>query len=681
MKSQWNDQDAPSPDDPLALRVYTSRLLGKDPDLVMHGGGNTSVKIRHDDFFGDPVDVLYVKGSGWDLATIEPEGFAPVRLDVLRRLAELPRLSDSDMVRVQRSAMLDPTAPGPSVEAILHAILPFRFVDHSHADAVVALSNAPDGEARIRELYGDSVLIIPYVMPGFILARTIYDMTRDTDWTRINGMVLMSHGVFTFDDDGRRSYERMIDMVDQAEAALAAAGALDAPLMSPDSPPPLDTVTLARARRRAGELRGAPVLARLHRTAAARGFAGRDDAVDIASRGPLTPDHVIRTKRTPVVWTGDRVESGFESFAQDYDRYFEVQSAAHGQEPNTGDPAAGPSDLQQLDPGPRWGLWRGEPGSGAQGTLAFGRGPKELSIISDIAEHTCRAIQWAEHLGGWTALSARHIFDVEYWELEQAKLKKAGAAAEFQGKVAWVTGAGSGIGLAVAEEMLAAGAAVVALDLDPAIESWKQDHGAALGIHCDVTRSDALLSALDATVAHFGGLDVVVSNAGFFPPSAEIEHLDDEVWQRSLDVNLTSHRRVLQATVPVLRHGFDPAVVVIASKNVPAPGPGAAAYSAAKAALTQLSRVAALELGADGIRVNVLHPNGVFDTALWTDEVLATRAESYGISVAEYKTNNVLSTEVTSRDVARAVRLLAGGDLRATTGAQLTVDGGNTRVI
>ena len=659
MQSRWNDAQAPAAEDLLAMRVYTSRLLGSDADLVMHGGGNTSVKIRQDDFFGDPVDVLYVKGSGWDLGTIEAQGFAPVRLDVLKRLAELPELTDTDMVRVQKSAMLDPAAPGPSVEAILHAILPFRFVDHSHADAVVALSNTPDGETRIRRLYGDRVLIVPYVMPGFILAKTIYDMTRDADWSRVDGMVLMSHGVFTFDDDARRSYERMVEMVDLAEKALAESGADRAPVTASEPAPPLDTARLARLRRRVGRLRGAAVLARLEETPEARGFAARPDVADLATRGPLTPDHVIRTKRVPILLGSDD-DSDLEAFVRAYKAYFEDHADA---------------SLQQLDAAPRWGVL-----TGGAGTLAFGRSPKELGIIADIARHTCRAVQWAEFLGGWTALPARDIFEVEYWELEQAKLKRAGSTPALQGKVAWVTGAASGIGRAAAEELADDGAVVVALDVDPAIESLFDGPG-RLGLRCDVTDASALAAALDRTVRTFGGLDILVSNAGFFPSSASLETLSDELWQRSLDLNLTSHQRVLKTVLPVLRHGFDPSVIFVASKNVLAPGPGAAAYSAAKAGLTQLARVAALELGKDGIRVNVLHPNGVFDTALWTPEVLQSRAEKYGLDVDSYKARNVLGTEVRSRDVARAVCVLAGTELSRTTGAQLPVDGGNDRVI
>ncbi|MEM6797302.1 MAG: SDR family oxidoreductase, partial [Acidobacteriota bacterium] len=432
----------------------------------------------------------------------------------------------------------------------------------------------------------------------------------------------------------------------------------------------LDAEELARVRRRAGELRGEAVRVRLEDSPAARGFAERDDVSDLATRGPLTPDHSIYTKRVPAVLDSSSeldLEAQLDAFAEGQNAYFERHSGPeHG----------------RLDPSPRWAVWRG------RGTLAFGHTEKQLRVIGDLARHTCRAAQWAESLGGWRALGEREIFDVEYWELEQIKLRKGkkGAARPLEGKVAWVSGAASGIGRASAERLMAAGAAVVGLDIDPAI-SWlggggeAGGPGAGLGLVCDVADPEALERSRDRAVAAFGGVDIVVSNAGFFPSGETLENLDDEVWQRSLELNLTAHRRLLKLAIPLLRHGFDPAVIFIASKNVPAPGPAAGAYSAAKAGLTQLARVAALELGEDGIRVNVLHPDGVFDTGLWSEELIAQRAARYGLSPEGYRTQNVLGVEVRSADVARAVCCLAGTEFGVTTGAQIAVDGGNDRVL
>ena len=645
-------------DDPLQMRVYTSRLLGKEAALVLHGGGNTSVKATARDVFGDEIEVLYVKGSGWDLATIEAPGFAAVRLAVLQRMATLEELSDTDMVKSQRAAMLDPAAPNPSVEAILHAIIPFRYVDHTHADAVITATNTRDGEARIREIYGDRVLVIPYVMPGFVLARKVYEMTQGIDWNRYEGMVLMNHGVFTFSDDAGTSYENMIRLVSEAEDYLERQGALSAVSVK-ETAAPLSLQELAQLRKAVSRSQGQAMLARLCTSAAARGFASLPNVADIACRGPLTPDHVIRNKRIPLLVEEGNAEQSLQAYAQTYRDYFDTH--------NDG-------SLTCLQPAPAWAVWPG------QGTLAFGKTMKETGVIADITEHTLKTIQWAEALGGWQALPAKDIFDVEYWELEQAKLGKTGTSPPLQGKIALVTGAASGIGKACTETLLAQGACVAALDIAPAVQQQFPGPN-ALGLVCDVTSRQTLQQAVEATVRQFGGLDILVCNAGIFPSSLTIEEMDTATWQQSMDINLTSQQQLLQLATPYLREGMDPAIVVIGSKNVPAPGPGAGAYSVAKAGLTQLVRVAALELAGYGIRVNIVHPDAVFDTGIWTPEILEGRARHYNMSVDEYKRKNLLKTEVTSRDVAELVCAMAGRPFAKTTGAQVPIDGGNERVI
>ena len=662
MKNRWCESEAAAcGDDPLALRVYSSRLLGREPSLVLHGGGNTSIKAPATNLFGETEEILYVKGSGWDLATIERAGFAPVRLEVLKKMAQLDALSDAEMVKAQRAAMLDPAAPNPSVEAILHAIIPFAVVDHTHADAVVTISNSADGEARLREIYGERVLILPYVMPGFVLAKQVYAATRDIDWSQFDGIILMHHGLFTFANDARDSYAQMIALVDRAERYLAEHAAPTIANRAEANAPPLDLQQLAALRRAVSKLRGAPVLVRLNDSPAARAFSERADVSDITGRGPLTPDHVIRTKRTPMVISAEP-RAAVAQFGQAYRNYFQRHAAASEQ------------PLTCLDAAPRWAIWLGT------GALAFDRTVAACRIIDDISRHTMQAIAAAESLGGWQVLPEQDIFDLEYWELEQAKLKKGGSTKPFTGKIALVTGAASGIGRACVEALLAEGAAVAALDIDPAVQT-QFDSEQLLPLVVDVTDHAALRQAVAATVRHFGGLDTLISNAGIFPPSATIEAMDEARWAQSMALNLTSHQQLLQAAIPYLKQGIDPAVVIIASKNVPAPGPGAAAYSVAKAGLTQLARVAALELSGDGIRVNVLHPNAVFDTAIWTDEVLQKRAASYGLSVAEYKTNNLLGCEVTSKQVAKLACAMAGDLFACTTGAQLPVDGGNERVV
>ena len=625
---------------------------------MLHGGGNTSVKVKARNMFGEEQELLYVKGSGWDLSSIEVAGFAPVSLEVLRKMASFDQLSDVDMVRMQRAAMTDPYAPNPSVEAVLHAIIPFRYVDHTHADAVVTITNTPGGEDKIKEIYGESLLLIPYVMPGFLLAKKVYEMTQGIDWSQYQGMVLNNHGVFTFDDDARRSYQKMIDIVTRAERYIDKRAVLE---LNAGSHGEIDLITLARLRQQVAAARGSAVYARVDTSAEAFTFASLESVDSIACRGPLTPDHIIRTKQIPLIIDdeADPDSNPVDSYTAAYQSYFDRNT----------------NGAQQcLDRAPRWAVWKN------QGLIAFGTSLSEAAIIADISRHTIKAIQIAEQLGGWRALPEKDLFEVEYWELEQAKLASNKTSPEFQGKVALITGAASGIGRACVEALIAKGAAVAALDVNPVVEGMYQSER-VLEIIGDVTRDADLKHAVDLTVRRFGGLDILVSNAGVFTANEKIEAMQETTWQTGLDMNLTSHQRLLKYSIPYLRHGIDPAIVIIATKNVPAPGPGAAAYSAAKAGLTQLARIAALELGKDNIRVNTIHPDAVFDTGVWTDEILQGRAASYGMSVQEYKSKNVMHTEVSSRNVADMVCAMAGSTFAKTTGAQVPVDGGNERVI
>lgn len=655
MKSLWNDKEARKfKNDALSLRVYTSRLLGQNSDLVLHGGGNTSVKTTVKNIFGESEEVLYVKGSGWDLGTIEKAGFAPVRLDALKKMAELKKLSDTDMVTAQRAAMTDPHAPNPSVEAILHAIIPFKFVDHTHADAVVTITNSPHGADFIRKVYGERVIYVPYVMPGFILARKIYEMTRGVNWNRYAGMVLLNHGIFSFHDDAKVSYERMIALVSRAERFLKAKAALTVSFKGKAQE---DLRELALIRREVSKAKGSAMLACVDQAVAAVEFSRLSNAASIVTRGPLTPDHLIRTKRGALVISGSAAQA-ITRFAGDYQKYFKRNANGH---------------QMPLDPAPRFALWP------QHGLIYFGTNLKDTSIVQDIVSHTTRAIRQAEKLGGWKPLPEKEIFDMEYWELEQAKVKKAAKPPAFQGKVALVTGGASGIGRACVEAFSAQGAVVAALDIAPSIKFVTK--GSVIGLVCDVTNEKALQETVDLIIRRFGGLDIIVSNAGTFPVSEDIAVLKSATWQKSLDVNLTSHQRLLKSVLPYLSLGIDPAVVIVGSKNVPAPGPGVAAYSVAKAGLTQFARVAALELAPKGIRVNVIHPNQVFDTAIWTKEVLEKRAKHYGVSVEEYKKSNLLKVEITSKDVAQLVCAAAGPVFAKTTGAQIPIDGGNDRVI
>ena len=658
MKSLWNDAEAARHTTDLALRVYTSQLLGRDTTLVLHGGGNTSVKVEERQVTGEEEELLYVKGSGWDLETIREAGFAPVRLAHLRKLAKLDALSDPQMMNELATHVTRAGAPAPSVETILHAILPFKFVDHTHADAVLAVTNNADGEKHVREIYGDDVVVIPYVMPGFDLARLCARKFAAEAHAGTIGMVLMNHGVFSFGATAKESYERMIALVSRAEAFLSQRGAWE--LRAPGVPASPERVRneIAALRREIAACAGFAVIVSTYGDARFRAFARRVDLHELSQQGPATPDHVIRTKRVPMLGRDVR------GYAAAYREYFE-RNAALAKEAKT-----------MLDPAPRMAL---DP---ELGFCAIGRSAKDARIVHDLYDHTIDVIDRSSALGGYRALSEKNIFDVEYWDLEQAKLRKAGQPPGFTGEVVLVTGAASGIGKACVEAFLERGAAVIGLDLDASVEKVGSARADYLGIVCDIAQAAAVEAALERGVRAFGGLDMLVLNAGIFPPGKRIESLGDDEWRRVLSVNLDANLALMRECHPLLKLApRGGRVVAIASKNVPAPGPGAAAYSASKAALAQLARVAALEWGADGIRVNIIHPNAVFDTGLWTDEVLAERAAQYGMSVEDYRKNNVLRTDVRSQDVAEMAAAMCGPLFAKTTGAQVPVDGGNDRVI
>ena len=656
MKSLWDDNEAKQYQGDLGLRVYTSRLLGRDTSLVLHGGGNTSVKVMEKNIVGEEQQLLCVKGSGWDLETIDKPGFPAVKLDHLIKLAELESLSDPQMVNELRTHMTDASAPTPSVEAILHATLPYKFVDHTHADAVVTITNTPGGLEKIKQIYGDTVVYIPYIMPGFDLARLCaieFEKQRNDNTI---GMVLMNHGIFSFADDAKQSYERMIKLVGMAEDYIQSQKAWE---LSYDTTATddCDPVVLAELRLNVSKAGGFPVVLRSQRDAKAMSFCNRSDIDKISQQGPVTPDHVIRTKRLPLI--GRDVDS----YVHDYKSYFEAQSA------NARD------EKTMLDTAPRVILDK------ELGMVTAGKSAKEANIIADIYDHTMDIIARAELMGGWQALSAQDIFDMEYWDLEQAKLRKGGKPAAFQGEIALITGAASGIGKACVESMLARGAAVIALDIDPSIETLF-NRADVLGITCDVANDAQLISAVKQGAAHFGGIDMLVLNAGIFPGGCKIAELSSDEWRKVMNINLDANLVLMREAYPFLKLAPNGGrVVAMGSKNFLAPGPGAIAYSASKAALTQMTRVAALEWGGENIRINTLHPDCVFDTGIWTDEVLAARAKHYGLTVDEYKRKNVLKIEVTSHDVAELTAELCGSLFAKTTAAQLPIDGGNDRVI
>ncbi len=375
--------------DPLKMRIYTSRLIGVDDNLVLHGGGNTSVKTE---------DYLFVKGSGWDLSSIEEAGFPAVRLDALKEMAKREKLSDSLMVKEQKEAMRDKSFPNPSIEAILHAVIPCKFVDHTHADAVVTITNTPNGKDLIKDIYGDAVLIIDYVMPGFILAKEIYEKTKGIDWDKIEAIILLNHGVFTFDDDAKKSYDKMIDIVNKAEKFLEQNANITIKQKEYEEIPNDELLELEKE---ISVLRGKPVKAKIIEDETAKYFSSLENMRSIIKNGPLTPEHVIRTKPFPLVIEDD-INQALKRFVKEYKEYFDKFA----------------KDEIMLDPAPRYAVYKN------RGVITFGSDEKETKVLQDIVSHTIKAMLKTQMLGGWKSLKQKDIFDMEYWELEQAKLRK-----------------------------------------------------------------------------------------------------------------------------------------------------------------------------------------------------------------------------------------------------------------
>ena len=637
-------------------RVKTSNLLGQNENLVLHGGGNTSVKILEKNLFGELEEILYVKGSGWDLQTITIDGFSPVKLKPLLALARLDKLSDSQMVNELLVNMTKAKAPTPSVEAILHAIIPFKFVDHTHADSFIAISNSINGEQIIKNIYGKQVLIIPYVMPGFDLAKLCLKYIENGIKEGINGILLLNHGIFSFGDTAEKSYDKMLNLVEISDAYLRenTVNTISKNVIQKNA---LNIENIALLRKEVSKKAGKPMLMMTDQSDENMNFCLRDDLLKISQSGPATPDHVIRTKRIPMIGRN------FDTYSKEYENYFNRNSKNSK------------SELKMLDSAPRVIL------DTEFGLCTIGSNVKEALIVNDIYTHTIKIINQATELGGYKALPESDIFDVEYWELEQAKLKNDKTNPMLLGQVAIVTGAASGIGKATVETLLKNGATVVGLDINQDVILNKNIN--YFGIVCDLTNEQRVEESIYNITLKYGGIDILILNAGIFPKSEKVSEIDFSNWEKVLNVNLNANVFILKHSFKIMKHAVQDGgnVIVVGSKNVSAPGPGAAAYSASKAALNQLARVVALEWASFGIRVNIVHPNAVFDTGIWSEDILNKRAENYHLSVEEYKKNNLLNTEIKSVNVAELIVQMCGLSFSKTTGAQVSIDGGNERVI
>jgi rhamnose utilization protein RhaD (predicted bifunctional aldolase and dehydrogenase)/NAD(P)-dependent dehydrogenase (short-subunit alcohol dehydrogenase family) len=680
MKSRWREDDAQATIDryageqigrDLALRIYTTRLLGRDPLLVLHGGGNTSVKTTLLDLLDERVEAICVKGSGADMASIEPWGLPALRLDRLRKLRMRAALTDEEMVRVQRESLLDPTAPTPSVETLLHAFLPHKYVDHTHANAILSLVDQPDGAEICAEVFDRRVGFVEYVMPGFALAKSAAAV-HDAD-PAIEGLILHKHGIFTFGESARHSYERMIALVTQAEERLQRNR--KAVFSSAQLPQ-----TIAPVERIAPVLRGACALGDDRNEGAWRrmildfrtdpailNFVNGAQLKSYSQSGVITPDHTIRTKNWPLILSPPRegeeerfrqeAREAVDSFVASYQRYFARHNARVG------------GTRIMLDPQPRVALVPG------LGLFGIGRSKKEARVAADLAVSAVLTVTDAEAIGRFESISEAEMFDMEYWSLEQAKL---GGAKELPlaGQIAVITGAGGTIGRAIAKAFAAAGAELALLDVDAsaAASTANAVGGAALAIECDVTEQVSISETFHKVARAFGGVDILISNAGA-AWQGRIGEVDESILRKSFELNFFAHQRAAQAAVAVmLAQGTGGCLLFNVSKQAVSPGPDFGPYGLPKAATLFLARQYALDHGCDGIRANAVNADRI-RSGLLTPAFIAERAKARGMSESDYLKGNLLGLEVTAEDVAQAF-LHQALELK-TTGNVTTVDGGN----
>ncbi|MCA9683614.1 MAG: bifunctional aldolase/short-chain dehydrogenase [Myxococcales bacterium] len=671
MESRWSDQDAQDTivryaengqaNEDLAMRVYSSRLIGREASLVLHGGGNTSVKTTMRDDTGQAVAVLCVKGSGWDLAQIEPAGLPAVRLDTLNALRRLPTLGDEDMVNAQRTRLLDASAPNPSVETLLHAFLPAKYIDHSHADAILALVDQPGAETLCRELYGDRLALVPYVMPGFALAKLAAEIAEANPGAE--GLLLLQHGLFTWGESARESYERHVRAVDDAERFIAGKrNSAESNANLPGAELLGDYAAVLRGRLGEGRRR---YFLHFRTSPAIRRFVCREDLTDLSQRGPVTPDHVIRTKAKPLLLELDalgpeqarsHIERQLQFFRADYRAYVERQSQARPER-----------RITALDPDPRVILVRNH------GLIGVGTSAKAAAIAADLYEHTIDVIEAAQSVGRYQALPESDLFDMEYWSLEQAKLGKQ-SPRPLEGRIVYITGAAQGIGAAVARCFAKAGAALYLVDREPELLERSAAQLGAAWEAFDVSDEPAVAASMRRCEIHYGGLDGVVSNAGVAPQSA-MASCPPELLRYSFEVNFFAHQWIAARAMEIFtRQGMGGFLLFNASKSAFNPGPGFGPYALPKAALIALMKQYAVEGGPVGVRANAINADRIRTSLLDAGDI-ERRAAARGLEVDAYYRANLLGREVSAEDVAAGFLHLALAE--STSGCVMTVDGGN----
>ena len=679
MDSRWSEEEARGLSG-LEELVYLSRLIGADEELVVWGGGNTSIKTTQPDFRGRATRTLLIKSSGSDLKTARHQDFVGLRLDDIEPLFELDHMPDDEMVAYLEHCALNPRTRRPSIETLLHSFIPAPVVAHSHADAVIALTNTPAPANVLRNVYGDTIAVAPYIRPGFSLSKLVGTLVREQ--SNAKGVLLSNHGLFTWGETAKQAYDNHIDLVTQAKEyahrkamGKRAFGVTKTPNMEADARHRI-AAAIAPALRGAVSRQQLGVL-RYDDSLDVLELVGSELGREVSGIGPATPDHIIQTKRLPL-WlesgrpddTDDllaRLPAAVETYAEEY----RLWHAAHASD-----------DTPVLDPYPRVVL---VPGVGMWTT---GRNASAASVTADIYHHTIDVMRAAQGIGGYSSLSSQGAFEAEYWPLELYKLSLAPRGGELSGRVALVTGAAAGIGRAIAQRLASEGVHVVVTDMDiegaQAVASQvvaDQGSGRALGLGMDVTNQGDVTSAFRKTVMAYGGLDILVSNAGIAPTGA-IHEMSLALWQKAFDVNTTGHFLVAQEAVKIMRQqGLGGNLVFVGTKNVPAPGGDFGAYSASKAAEVQLARVLAIENGSHGIRCNIINPDAIFEgSGLWSTELREQRAQAHNVSVDQledfYRQRNLLKQRVLAEDVAETALYLASDRSAKTTGAMIPVDGG-----
>ena len=646
----------------LALRVYTTRLLGRNKELVLHGGGNTSVKTTIKDIDGKKYNVLCVKGSGWDMADIEPEGLPAVKLEPLIALKNKKYLSDEDMVSYQKRNLINIKAPNPSVETFLHAFLPFKFVDHTHADAVLNATNRPGGLNFCKKVFGNKVSIVPYVMPGFMLAKKINEIYSINP--NINCLILMNHGIFTFADDAKEAYDLMIKYVSQAERAINKLKVKKIKQIKNFS-------TRFNAHEIAPIIRGLlsnnkdqkfVVNYRLNKHL--KYFMNGKNVRSYSSKGTATPDHVIRVKPFPLIITPKKNSSidefkitakkAFENYRKKYINYFNVNNNKVK------------AKKVMLDTSPRVVLVQNV------GVFTIGKDLNAAKIAGDLTETNAKVIASVEETSAYKFIPEKDIFDVEYWSLEQAKINKPKKILE--GNVVVITGSTGTIGFETYKMFKSYGAEVVLLDYN--LERLKdlQSKIKELCIHCDVRNKKSVKKVFNQICEKYGGIDILISNAGTATNGA-IGEIDDNVLRQSFEDNFFSHQNCASEAIKIMKkQNINGCLLFNISKQSVNPGKNFGPYGLPKAALLSLCKQYAVDYGSYGIRSNGVNADRI-RSGLMNDKMIRTRAKARSVSTDDYMRENLLLNEVKAEDVAKAFFHLATS--KKTTGAVLTVDGGN----